>query len=246
MYNLRHAPGSTLAACIPWVCQDMDNTDIKSLNAYMSEISEGELLTDEQEKILAEQIQKGNKEALDELTSANLRYVVKVAKQYTGRGVALEDLISEGNIGMMKAAEKFDAARGKRFVTFAAPFIRKSIEEAIDKQEGSSQPISVDEPIPLGSQNNFSLLNVLEDKDAPRADQHTEQEALILELKKVIDVLDEREQTVIKYFFGIECDHLTMAEIATTMGIKRERVRQIRDKAVRKLRKANSHLPELL
>ena len=224
----------------------MDNTDIKSLNAYMSEISEGELLTDEQEKILAEQIQKGNKEALDELTSANLRYVVKVAKQYTGRGVALEDLISEGNIGMMKAAEKFDAARGKRFVTFAAPFIRKSIEEAIDKQEGSSQPISVDEPIPLGSQNNFSLLNVLEDKDAPRADQHTEQEALILELKKVIDVLDEREQTVIKRFFGIECDHLTMAEIATTMGIKRERVRQIRDKAVRKLRKANSHLPELL
>lgn len=224
----------------------MDNTDIKSLNAYMSEISEGELLTDEQEKILAEQIQKGNKEALDELTSANLRYVVKVAKQYTGRGVALEDLISEGNIGMMRAAEKFDSARGKRFVTFAAPFIRKSIEEAIDKQEGSSQPISVDEPIPLGSQNNFSLLNVLEDKDAPRADQHTEQEALILELKKVIDVLDEREQTVIKYFFGIECDHLTMAEIATTMGIKRERVRQIRDKAVRKLRKANSHLPELL
>ena len=95
----------------------MDNTDIKSLNAYMSEISEGELLTDEQEKILAEQIQKGNKEALDELTSANLRYVVKVAKQYTGRGVALEDLISEGNIGLMKAAEKFDAARGKRFVT---------------------------------------------------------------------------------------------------------------------------------
>lgn len=224
----------------------MDKTDIKSLNAYMSEISEGELLTDEQEKILAEQIQKGNKYALDELTSANLRYVVKVAKQYTGRGVALEDLISEGNIGMMKAAEKFDAARGKRFVTFAAPFIRKSIEEAIDKQEGSSQPISVDEPIPLGSQNNFSLLNVLEDKDAPRADQHTEQEALILELKKVIDVLDEREQTVIKHFFGIECDHLTMAEIATTMGIKRERVRQIRDKAVRKLRKANSHLPELL
>ena len=224
----------------------MDKTDIKSLNAYMSEISEGELLTDEQEKILAEQIQKGNKEALDELTSANLRYVVKVAKQYTGRGVALEDLISEGNIGMMKAAEKFDAARGKRFVTFASPFIRKSIEEAIDKQEGSSQPISVDEPIPLGSQNNFSLLNVLEDKDAPRADQHTEQEALILELKKVIDVLDEREQTVIKHFFGIECDHLTMAEIATTMGIKRERVRQIRDKAVRKLRKANSHLPELL
>ena len=184
----------------------MDNTDIKSLNAYMSEISEGELLTDEQEKILAEQIQKGNKEALDELTSANLRYVVKVAKQYTGRGVALEDLISEGNIGMMKAAEKFDASRGKRFVTFAAPFIRKSIEEAIDKQEGSSQPISVDEPIPLGSQNNFSLLNVLEDKDAPRADQHTEQEALILELKKVIDVLDEREQTVIKHFFGIGRD----------------------------------------
>lgn len=226
--------------------KDMDKTDIKSLNAYMSEISEGELLTDEQEKILAEQIQKGNKYALDELTSANLRYVVKVAKQYTGRGVALEDLISEGNIGMMKAAEKFDASRGKRFVTFAAPFIRKSIEEAIDKQEGSSQPISVDEPIPLGSQNNFSLLNVLEDKDAPRADQHTEQEALVIELKKVIDVLDEREQTVIKHVFGIECDHLTMAEIATTMGIKRERVRQIRDKAVRKLRKANSNLPELL
>lgn len=224
----------------------MDKTDIKSLNAYMSEISEGELLTDEQEKMLAEQIQKGNKYALDELTSANLRYVVKVAKQYTGRGVALEDLISEGNIGMMKAAEKFDPSRGKRFVTFAAPFIRKSIEEAIDKQEGNSQPISVDEPIPLGSQNNFSLLNVLEDKDAPRADQHTEQEALVNELQKVIDVLDDREQTVIKHLFGIGCDHLTMAEIATKMDIKRERVRQIRDKAVRKLRKANSHLPELL
>lgn len=238
--------GRTISILKKRTIKDMDKTDIKSLNAYMSEISEGELLTDEQEKILAEQIQKGNKYALDELTSANLRYVVKVAKQYTGRGVALEDLISEGNIGMMKAAEKFDASRGKRFVTFAAPFIRKSIEEAIDKQEGSSQPISVDEPIPLGSQNNFSLLNVLEDKDAPRADQHTEQEALVIELKKVIDVLDEREQTVIKHFFGIECDHLTMAEIATTMGIKRERVRQIRDKAVRKLRKANSNLPELL
>lgn len=238
--------GRTISILKKRTIKDMDKADIKSLNAYMSEISEGELLTDEQEKILAEQIQKGNKYALDELTSANLRYVVKVAKQYTGRGVALEDLISEGNIGMMKAAEKFDASRGKRFVTFAAPFIRKSIEEAIDKQEGSSQPISVDEPIPLGSQNNFSLLNVLEDKDAPRADQHTEQEALVIELKKVIDVLDEREQTVIKHFFGIECDHLTMAEIATTMGIKRERVRQIRDKAVRKLRKANSNLPELL
>lgn len=238
--------GRTISILKKRTIKDMDKTDIKSLNAYMSEISEGELLTDEQEKILAEQIQKGNKYALDELTSANLRYVVKVAKQYTGRGVALEDLISEGNIGMMKAAEKFDASRGKRFVTFAAPFIRKSIEEAIDKQEGSSQPFSVDEPIPLGSQNNFSLLNVLEDKDAPRADQHTEQEALVIELKKVIDVLDEREQTVIKHFFGIECDHLTMAEIATTMGIKRERVRQIRDKAVKKLRKANSNLPELL
>jgi RNA polymerase primary sigma factor len=224
----------------------MNDTDIKSLNAYLSEIREGDLLTDEQERVLAEQIKKGNKQALDELTSANLRYVVKVARQYTGRGVALEDLISEGNIGMMKAAEKFDANKGKRFVAFAAPFIRRSIEVAIDQQEQRDQPLSMDEPIPLGSQNNFSLLNVLEDKDSPRADQHTEQEALSTELQAVIHLLDEREQTVVKHLFGIGCDHLNMAEIASLTGLKRERVRQIRDKAVRKLRKVNSHLSELL
>ena len=238
----------------------MDYTDKKSLNAYMSEINDSSLLSDEQEKSLAERIKNGDKEALNELTQANLRYVVKVAKQYTGRGMALEDLISEGNIGLMRAAAHFDANRGKRFVAFAASFIRKSIEQAIDSQTGlykipskemnqaekkRSHPLSVDEPIPVGSQNNYSLLNVLENADSPRADDHAEQEALAMQLTAVMHVLDEREQTVIAHFFGINAPHLTMAEIAEKMDIKRERVRQIRDKAIRKLRKANSSLTEL-
>ena len=238
----------------------MDYTDKKSLNAYLNEISGEELLSNEQENVLAERIRQGDTKALNELTSANLRYVVTVAKQYIGRGLALEDLISEGNIGMIKAAARFDAKKGKRFVAFAAPFIRKQIEQALDEQTGlyripekemtaaekkRSQPLSMEEPIPAGSQNNFNLLNVLENEDSPLADKQAEQEALAAQIETVINVLDEREQTIIRHFFGIGAPHLTMMEIGTKMGLRRERVRQIRDKAVRKLRKANSHLAEL-
>ena len=108
-----------------------------------------------------------------------------------------------------------------------------------------SQPLSMEEPIPAGSQNNFNLLNVLENADSPLADKQAEQEALSAQIETVMNVLDEREQMVVRHFFGIGAPHLTMMEIGTKMDLKRERVRQIRDKAVRKLRKANSHLAEL-
>ncbi len=171
------------------------------------------------------------------LITGNMGYVVTLARQYKSELLSTDDLISEGSIGLMKAADKFDASRGKPFVTFAAPYIRKSIEEAISRVTGESPVMSTDESLPVGSKNNFTLLNVLEDKDAVKADQEFEQNALSDELVKAISILNDREQAVVKRFFGIDSQRMTMVEIGMELGLKRERVRQIRDKAMRKLRK---------
>lgn len=176
----------------------------------------------------------------DELVSKNMGYVVTLARQYASELLTTDDLISEGSIGLIKAAEKFDTSRGKPFVTFAAPYIRHSIEEAIRKVTGDVPVLSTDESLPVGSKNNYTLLNILEDKDAPKADADLEQNALSDDLVKAIVELNEREQAVIKAFFGVDEERKTMAEIGTTLGMKRERVRQIRDKALRKMRKASS------
>ena len=173
----------------------------------------------------------------DALITANMGYVVTLARQYRSELLSTDDLISEGSIGLMKAADKFDPSRGKPFVTFAAPFIRRSIENAISSLAGEVPIMSTDESLPIGSNNNFTLLNVLEDKGAPKTDATLEQNTLSDDMAAAISTLNEREQAVIRRYFGIEHQRMTMAEIGEELGLKRERVRQIRDKAVRKLRK---------
>ena len=176
----------------------------------------------------------------DDLVTKNMGYVVTLARQYKSELLSTDDLISEGTIGIIKAARKYDPSRGKPFVTFAAPFIRRSIEEAIRRVTGETPVLSTDESLPVGSNNNFTLLNILEDKDAPKADQELEQRTISDDLADAIDVLNEREQAVIKAFFGIGTERQTMAEIGDSLGLKRERIRQIRDKALRKLHKASN------
>lgn len=215
-----------------------------ALQRYLDEIGDAPLMTDAEEQVLAVRIAAGDKQAANQLATANLRYVVTIARQYLPtltptQTLTADDLVSEGNIGLMKAAAKFDASHGKRFVTFAAPFIRQCIEEAIARADKQNPTLSTDESLPIGSNNNFTLLNVLEDKDAPQADAHLEQASLSEELLSVINVLNEREQAVITRCYGIGRDRQTMAEAGEELGLKRERVRQIRDKALRKLRKAS-------
>ena len=222
-----------------------------ALNRYLDEIGKEQLLTDDEERQLAERIAKGDDRALSKLIEANLKFVVTVARQYKGRGVAMEDLVSEGNIGLMKAAAKFDAKKGVRFVNYAVVHIRQAIEKAIDQQAGLYQvpkdvkqdlarqqsiPVSVDAP--LGHRTNMSLLSVLVNKDAPLADERVHSEAIEDAIEYALGTLDDRERRVVNAFFGINQEHETMAEIAEDMELKRERVRQIRDKSVRKLRKA--------
>ena len=173
----------------------------------------------------------------DKLVTANMGYVVTLARQYHSDVLTTDDLVSEGAIGLMKAAEKFDASRGKPFVTFAAPYIRRAIEKAIGQLETDVNMRSTDESIPVGSRNNYTLLNVLEDPDAPRADVVVEQSSLSDDLLQGISLLDSRQQEVVKRYYGVEQERQTMAEIAVAMGLKRERVRQVRDQALRKLRK---------
>ena len=223
-----------------------------ALNRYLDEIGKEALLSDEVEKELSQKIQQGDTKALSKLVEANLRFVVTIARQYKGKGIAMEDLVSEGNIGLMKAASKFDANKGVRFVNYAVVYVRQAIEKFIEQQAGlyqvpkdvkdevvarqQSMPLSVDAP--LGHRTNMSLLSVLVNQDAPQADERVHSEAIEAAVEYALGRLDERETKVVNSFFGIGQERETMAEIAEDMEVKRERVRQIRDKAVRKLRKA--------
>lgn len=193
---------------------------------------------------LCTQMDKMNQKKEDhrnELINNNMGYVVTLARQYRHELLSTEDLVSEGSIGLIKAAEKYDPSRGKPFVTFAAPYIRHSIEEAIRKVTGEIPVLSTDESLPVGSKNNYTLLNVLEDKDATKADVILEHTSLSDDLIRTIVLLNEREQAIVKSFFGVDSERKTMAEIGIELGLKRERVRQIRDKALRKMRKASIH-----
>ena len=179
-----------------------------------------------------------DKRSRDKLVTENMGYVVTLARQYKSDILSTDDLVNEGSIGLVKAAERFDPSRGKPFVTFAAPYIRRSIETAIQRLNTTPDVRSTDESLPRGSRNNYTLLNVLEDGSAPQADALLEENTLTEDLLRVIGVLNEREQRVVNLYYGNGYERQTMAEIGEVMGLKRERVRQIRDLAVRKLRKA--------
>ena len=217
--------------------------DDSILNTYLDEIGRELLLTEDEECRLSERIQKGDARALNRLVEANLRFVVAIARQYQGQGLSMEDLVSEGNLGLIKAAGKYDASRGLRFVNYAVVFIRQQIERALKKESAEQrvesgrdgQTRSVDAP--LGSKANVSLISVLVNTNSPMADERVYNAGIEQAVEQALRALDERERSVVNAFYGIGQDHLTMAEIAVDMGLKRERVRQIRNKAVRKLRK---------
>lgn len=224
------------------------------LNRYLDEIGRSSLLTFDEERQLAEQIQAGSSRALNKLVEANLRFVVTIATQYKGKGVDMDDLVSEGNIGLMKAASRFNPDKGTRFVNYAVVHIRQQIEKAIAQQTGMELRADNLSPkaapqmqtqssldAPLGHRTNMSLLSVLVNQDAPLADERVHSEAIEDAVEFALGMLDSRESRVVNAFFGIDQEHETMAEIAEDMELKRERVRQIRDKAVRKLRKAYKH-----
>lgn len=269
------------------ITKSITNRESQSLEKYLQEIGREDLITAEEEVVLARKIKKGDQDALDRLTKANLRFVVSVAKQYQNQGLSLPDLINEGNLGLIKAAKRFDETRGFKFISYAVWWIRQSILQALAEQsrivrlplnqvgslnkigkafskleqeferEPSSEElskvldlpsekiadtmrvsgkhVSMDAPFVQGEDN--SLLDVLENGDSPRADNTLITESLQKEIDRSLNTLTEREREVIKLFFGIGMNHgLTLEEIGAKFDLTRERVRQIKEKAIRRLR----------
>ena len=271
------------------ITKSITNRESASLDKYLQEIGKEDLITVEEEVELAQRIRKGDQEALEKLTKANLRFVVSVAKQYQNQGLSLPDLINEGNLGLIKAAEKFDETRGFKFISYAVWWIRQSILQALAEQSrivrlplnqvGSlnkinkafarfeqehertpsaeelanelelpkekvtdtlrvaGRHISVDAPFADGEDN--SLLDVLVNADSPNADRGLINESLATEVDRALEILTERERDIIRYFFGIGCSEMTLEEIGEKFDLTRERVRQIKEKAIRKLRQSN-------
>ena len=261
------------------ITKSITNRESASLDKYLQEIGKEDLITVEEEVDLAQRIKKGDKEALEKLTRANLRFVVSVAKQYQNQGLSLPDLINEGNLGLIKAAEKFDETRGFKFISYAVWWIRQSILQALAEQSRivrlplnqvgslnkinkafarfeqehertpspdlpketvtdtlrvSGRHVSVDAPFSDGEDN--SLLDVLVNSDSPIADRGLINESLGTEVERALSTLTDRERDIIKYFFGIGCSEMTLEEIGEKFGLTRERVRQIKEKAIRRLR----------
>ena len=268
------------------ITKSITNRESASLDKYLQEIGREDLITVEEEVELAQAIKRGDRRALEKLTRANLRFVVSVAKQYQNQGLSLPDLINEGNLGLIKAAEKFDETRGFKFISYAVWWIRQSILQALAEQsrivrlplnqvgslnkiskafskfeqENERRPspeeladeldipvdkisdtlkvsgrhISVDAPFVEGEDN--SLLDVLVNDDAPIADRSLMNESLAKEIDRALATLTERECEIIKMFFGIGCQEMTLEEIGDKFGLTRERVRQINEKAIRRLR----------
>ena len=215
----------------------MDNKN-NAFGKYINEIGNISMLTAEEEALLAAQI---NQRALDKLTRACLKFVVSLANQYKGRGADIDDLVGEGNMALIKAAQKYEPGHGCRFASYAAPYIRRAMEQSIEQMSGlyripRSTPLSMDAP--LGGRDNVNLLSVVEDPSSPIPGEDQEIADLHEQLTVCLPLLDDREKQVVTMIYGLNTEKHTMAEIAELMGIKRERVRQIRDKAMRKVRKA--------
>ncbi|MBS7282804.1 sigma-70 family RNA polymerase sigma factor [Prevotellaceae bacterium LCP21S3_C11] len=268
------------------ISKSFTNRESASLDKYLQEIGHEELLSVEEEVELAQKIKKGDRRALERLTRANLRFVVSVAKQYQNQGLSLPDLINEGNVGLIKAAEKFDETRGFKFISYAVWWIRQSILQAIAEQsrivrlplnqvgsvnkinrelnkfeqeherrpsvdeiadridlpedkieeamKANNRHVSMDAPFVDGEDN--SLLDVLADNNMPMADKALVQESLRKEIDRAIELLNDREQKVVRAFFGIGSPEMTLEEIGDKYNLTRERVRQIKEKAIRRLR----------
>lgn len=268
------------------ISKSFTNRESASLDKYLQEIGHEELLSVEEEVELAQKIKKGDRRALEGLTRANLRFVVSVAKQYQNQGLSLPDLINEGNVGLIKAAEKFDETRGFKFISYAVWWIRQSILQAIAEQsrivrlplnqvgsvnkinrelnkfeqeherrpsvdeiadridlpedkieeamKANNRHVSMDAPFVDGEDN--SLLDVLADNNMPMADKALVQESLRKEIDRAIELLNDREQKVVRAFFGIGSPEMTLEEIGDKYNLTRERVRQIKEKAIRRLR----------
>ncbi|CAI8356648.1 RNA polymerase sigma factor RpoD/SigA [Bacteroidota bacterium] len=262
----------------------------ESLDRYLHEIGKEKLITPDDEVRLAKEIQKGSQRALEDLTKANLRFVVSVAKQYQNQGLSLGDLINEGNLGLIKAAKRFDETRGFKFISYAVWWIRQSILQALAEQSRivrlplnrvgalnkigkelskleqeyerlpsahelaeslemtvgevadtlkiSGRHLSMDAPFAQGEDNR--LLDVLENEEIPNPDFELMGESLKVEIERALSKLTKREAEVIRLYFGIGREHsLTLEEIGERFDLTRERVRQIKEKALRKLRHHN-------
>ena len=268
------------------ISKSITNRESASLDKYLQEIGHEELLTTDQEVELAQRIRKGDKRALEKLTKANLRFVVSVAKQYQNQGLSLPDLINEGNVGLIKAAEKFDETRGFKFISYAVWWIRQSILQAIaeqsrlvrlplnqvgsvnkiarelsrfeqeherkpsvdeiaervdlpedkiaDAMKANSRHVSMDAPIADGEDS--SMIDFLFG-DSSNTDRELAIESLKAEVSRILKVLTDKEQKVLRAFFGIDgSPEMTLDEIGEKYNLTRERVRQIKEKALRRLR----------
>jgi len=273
------------------ITKSITNRESQSLEKYLQEIGKVELITPEEEVQLAIRIKQGDQKALDRLTKANLRFVVSVAKQYQNQGLSLPDLINEGNLGLIKAAQRFDETRGFKFISYAVWWIRQSILQALAEQSRivrlplnkvgltnrinkafsqleqeyerepsaeelatlleieidevsstlgvSARHISMDSPLSDGEEN--TLMDVLENPNAVATDGELDHnQSLQTEISRSLKTLTERQQEVIRFFFGIGVDHpLSLEDIGERFNLTRERVRQIKDKAISKLKTSN-------
>jgi len=261
--------------------------DNQSLDKYLQEIGEVQLLSPGKEIELARKIKKGDQKSLEKLTKANLRFVVSVAKQYQNQGLSLGDLINEGNLGLIKAAKRFDETRGFKFISYAVWWIRQSILQALAEQSRvvrlplnrvgalnkigkafsnleqtferepsateiaeelemtpfevsdtlkiSGRHISMDAPFNQGEDNR--LLDVIQNNHQPTPDNQLLDESLKIEIERALNTLTRRESEVVKLYFGLDREHpLTLEEIGEQFSLTRERVRQIKEKAIRRLR----------
>ena len=268
------------------ITKQVTNRDTPSLDKYLQEIGRVDLITPEEEVTLARKIKSGDNESLRKLVKANLRFVVSVAKQYQNQGMSLPDLINEGNLGLMKAAQRFDETRGFKFISYAVWWIRQAILQALAEQarivrlpvnkigsinrinrafarleqeyerEPSSQEIAdtlemipedvkdalktngrtVSMDAPISSEEDNNMYDVIQSNDAPSPDKNLINESLAYEIERALNTLSNREARVLKLYFGLGMKHpFTLEEIGEQMNLTRERVRQIKEKAIKRI-----------